>query len=156
MIFGPGSIPIHVPIGTRPVSRTVAAARKRRPPKLEATQMSKKTLTYGFVGVLALALVALGIKTAYAHCGKCITDAKYFAGSLDDSRMTLAAAATVAEVETKGRAVHATVQRADDGVNVEVHCLVDDSKIVAVVVNGQTGDVIGSGEVRDLEGHARL
>ena len=115
--------------------------------------MSKKTLTIGFYSVLTLAVLAVGIKTAYAHCGKCLADAKYFAGSLDDSKLTLAAASTVAEVETKGKAVHATVQRLDKGVNVEVHCLVND-KIVAVVVDGQTGKVIKSKPVDDLEGHA--
>src|SRR5688572_24797824 len=91
----------------------------------EVTRMSKNTLTIGFASVLSLAVVAVGIKTAYAHCGKCLTDAKYFAGALDDSKMSLAAAATLAEVETKGKAVHATVQRLDKGVNVEVHVLVD-------------------------------
>lgn len=118
--------------------------------------MSKNALTYSFVGLLSLCMVALGVRTVYAHCGKCLTDAKYFAGSLDDSKMTLAAAATVAEVATKGKAVHATVQRTPNGVNVEVHCLVDGSKIVAVVVNGIDGKVLGSGEVSDLEGHATL
>jgi hypothetical protein len=115
--------------------------------------MSKSSLKIGFVSVLSLAVVAVGIKTAYAHCGKCLTDAKYFAGSLDESKMSLAAAATLAEVETKGKAVHATVQRLDKGVNVEVHVLVD-GKIMAVVVDGQSGDVVKKGEVKDLEGHA--
>jgi len=115
--------------------------------------MSKNKLTIGFASVLSLALVAVGIKTAYAHCGKCLTDAKYFAGALDDSKMSLAAASTLAEVDTKGKAVHATVQRLDKGVNVEVHVLVED-KIMAVVVDGQTGKVVKKGEVKDLEGHA--
>lgn len=118
--------------------------------------MSKKTFMVGLICLLSLSMVALGVRTVYAHCGKCMTDAKYFAGSLDDSRMSLAAASTIAEVKTKGKAVHATVQRAGEGVNVEVHCLVDDSKIVAVVVDGQNGEVLGSGEVSDLEGHASL
>jgi len=104
--------------------------------------------------VVAGALVlAVGVRAVYAHCGKCLTDAKYFASTLEGSKMTLAAASTLAEVDTKGRAVHATVLRADEGVNVEVHCLVD-GKIMAVLVDGDSGKVIAKSEVSDLEGHA--
>jgi hypothetical protein len=117
--------------------------------------MSKNALTYGFVGLLSMSLVAVGVTKVYAHCGKCLTDAKYFAGALDESKLTLAAASTIAEVETKGTAVHATVQRIDEGVNIEVHCLAD-GKIMAVVVDGQSGKVLGSSQVTDLEGHASL
>lgn len=117
--------------------------------------MSKKTMSKGIVSVASIALLAVGISTVYAHCGKCLTDAKYFAGALDNGKMTLAAAATLAEVETGGTAVHATVQRLEDGVNVEVHCLAD-GEIVAVVVDGQSGKVQGKGKVKDLEGHASL
>ena len=117
--------------------------------------MSKKTLKMGFVAVLSIAVVAVGIRTAYAHCGKCATDAKYFAGALTEGKMTLAAAATLAEVSTKGVAVHATVLRLEKGVNVEVHCLVD-GEIMAVVVDGQSGKVQGKGKVKNLEGHAHL
>ena len=116
--------------------------------------MSKKTLLIGgVVSALGLAVLATWILPAYAHCGKCLTDGKYFAGSLDESKMTLSAAATIAEVETKGTAVHATTQRLKKGVNVEVHCLVD-GKIMAVVVDGQTGKVLRKKEVKDLEAHA--
>ena len=115
--------------------------------------MSKRTLVIGVASVVALAVLVVGVRTAYAHCGKCLTDAKYFAGALDKSKMTLAAASTVAEVATKGSAVHATVLRTDSGVNVEVHCLVGDH-IEAVLVDGQTGKVLKSGPVDDLEGHA--
>ena len=114
--------------------------------------MTKRTLTFGSV-VLTLFVLVIGIKTAYAHCGKCLTDAKYFAGSLDDSKMTLAAASTIAEVETKGKAVHATVQRTDKGANVEVHVLAD-GKIMAVLIDGQNGKVLKKSAVDDLEGHA--
>jgi uncharacterized membrane protein YkoI len=114
--------------------------------------MTKKTLTFGSV-VLALCVLVIGFKTAYAHCGKCLTDAKYFAGSLDDSKMTLAAASTIAEVETKGKAVHATVQRTDNGANVEVHVLAD-GKIMAVLIDCQNGKVLKKSAVNDLEGHA--
>jgi hypothetical protein len=115
-------------------------------------QMSKKTLTL-VAFIVGVAVLAVGIRTAYAHCGKCLTDAKYFAGSLDESKMTLGAAATLAEVETKGKAVHATVQRLEKGVNVEVHCLVGE-EIMAVVVDGQTGKVTAKKAVKDLDGHA--
>jgi hypothetical protein len=115
--------------------------------------MLKRTLPISFTSVLVVVALIFGIKTVYAHCGKCLTDAKYFAGALDDSKMTLAAAATLAEVATKGKAVHATVLRLEKGVNVEVHCLVD-GEIVAVVVDGQTGKVGAKKQVEDLEGHA--
>jgi uncharacterized membrane protein YkoI len=114
--------------------------------------MTKKTLTFGSL-VLTLFVLVIGIKTVHAHCGKCLTDAKYFAGSLDDSKMTLAAASTIAEIETKGKAVHATVQRADKGANVEVHVLAD-GKIMAVLIDGQNGKVLKKSPVDDLEGHA--
>jgi hypothetical protein len=67
----------------------------------------------------------------------------------------LAAAATLAEVATKGSAVHATVQRLEKGVNIEVHCLAG-GEIVAVIVDGQTGKVTGKSEVKNLEAHASL
>ena len=114
--------------------------------------MSRKSISIT-AGLVLLAVLGFGIKTVYAHCGKCLTDAKYFAGSLDDSKMTLAAAATLAEVATKGKAVHATVQRLEKGVNVEVHCLVND-EIMAVVIDGESGKVIAQEKVEDLEGHA--
>ena len=114
--------------------------------------MSKKFIA--MAGAMALVvMLGFAVKTVYAHCGKCLTDAKYFAGALDESKMTLAAASTIAEVETKGKAVHATVQRLPEGVNVEVHCLVND-EIMAVVVDGQTGKVVAKSKVEDLEGHA--
>jgi hypothetical protein len=105
------------------------------------------------LSVVAVVVLVVGLRSAYAHCGKCLTDAKYFAGALDKSKMTLAAASTIAEVETKGSAVHATVLRTDNGVNVEVHVLVGD-QIEAVVVDGQTGKVSKKGPVKDLETHA--
>ena len=114
--------------------------------------MSRKSVSVT-AGLVLLAVLGFGIKTVYAHCGKCLTDAKYFAGSLDDNKMTLAAAATLAEVATKGKAVHATVQRLEKGVNVEVHCLVND-EIMAVVIDGESGKVVGKKKVEDLEGHA--
>lgn len=113
--------------------------------------MLKKAFSNSVVVAASMILLAVGITTAFAHCGKCLTDAKHFADSLEGSKMTLAAAATLAEVETKGKAVHATVQRAGDGANVEVHCLVS-GEIVAVVVDGK-GKVQGKATVKDLEGH---
>ena len=112
------------------------------------SRFSKLLLSLAGLGVMAIA-----IQTAYAHCGKCATDAKYFAGALEKSKLTLAAASTIAEVATKGTAVHATVIRLPEGVNVEVHCLVN-GEIMAVVVNGQDGKVTKKGKVKDLGAHA--
>jgi len=116
--------------------------------------MSKRA--FGIAGVtcsLVICFLLLQIIPASAHCGKCLTDAKYFAGNLNSSKMTLAAATTLAEVETKGTAVHAAVQRLDKGVKVEVHCLAD-GKIMAVVIDGQSGKVLSKKKVNDLEAHA--
>ena len=117
--------------------------------------MSRKTLMTGIVCIAALVVLVAGIKTAYAHCGKCLTDAKYFGDELDKSKMTLGKATRIAEKETKGRAVHATVQRVpkSEGINVEVHVLAD-GKIMAVLVDGKSGKVIKAKPVEDLEGHA--
>ena len=46
--------------------------------------------------LLLLTALAYGVPAVYAHCGKCIVDAKHFAGALDESKMTLAAASTAA------------------------------------------------------------
>lgn len=118
-------------------------------------EMSRSQLTTGFVCVAALVVLVVGIRTAYAHCGKCLTDAKYFGSEMDKSKMTLAKAADAAEKDTKGRAVHATVQRIDnaEGIIVEVHVLAD-GKITAVLVDGKTGKVLKKKQVDDLEGHA--
>ena len=117
--------------------------------------MSKKSFLAGIVSVFALAVLVVGIRTAYAHCGKCLTDAKYFGSEMEKSDMTLAKAARAAEKNAKGKAVHATVQRIDgtEGVNVEVHVLAD-GKIMAVLVDGKTGKVVKKTEVDNLEGHA--
>jgi len=118
--------------------------------------MSRKTFTTSFVSIVALLVLVVGIKTAYAHCGKCLTDAKYFGSELEKSKMSLGKASRIAEKETKGRAVHATVQRVPkgaEGINVEVHVLAD-GKIMAVLVDGTTGKVIKAKPVDDLEGHA--
>ncbi len=113
----------------------------------------KVLIAAGILSALGVFVATSGILQVSAHCGKCLTDAKHFAGSLDKSKMTLSAAATIAEVETKGTAVHATTQRLKEGVNVEVHCLVD-GNIMAVVVDGQTGKVLRKKQVKDLEAHA--
>jgi hypothetical protein len=83
-----------------------------------------------------------------------LTDAKYFGSELEKADMTLSKAAEIAEKETNGKAVHATVQRIDgaEGVNVEVHVLANE-KIMAVLVDG-SGKVKAMKEVDDLEGHA--
>jgi hypothetical protein len=117
--------------------------------------MSRKTLMAGFASVVAMLVLVVGIKTAYAHCGKCLTDAKYFGAELEKSEMSLGKASRIAEKETKGKAVHATVQRIPkaEGINVEVHVIAD-GKIKAVLVDGKTGKVIKAKDVDDLEGHA--
>jgi len=118
--------------------------------------MSKKNVMAGLVATVALAVLVVGIKTAYAHCGKCLTDAKYFGDQLEESNLTLAKAATVAEKETNGKAVHATVMRLPkdqgEGIQVEVHVIAD-GKIHAVLVDAN-GKVTKKKEVKNLEGHA--
>lgn len=117
--------------------------------------MSRKSLMVGFAATVALAVLVVGIRTAYAHCGKCLTDAKYFGDQLEESNLTLAKAANIAEKETNGKAVHATVMRlpkGQEGIQVEVH-VISDGKIHAVLVDAN-GKVTKKKEVKDLEGHA--
>lgn len=112
--------------------------------------MSRKALAVVLVTTLSLAGLS---SIVYAHCGKCATDAKYFADSIKKSDVTLAKATSTAEKDCNGTAVHATTMRTDDGVKYEVHCLAD-GKIMAVVVGGD-GKVMTKEEVKDLDSHAK-
>ena len=59
----------------------MSALHYRERPASQEVVMSKKTLLIvGVVSALGLAVLATGILPAYAHCGKCLTDGKYFAG----------------------------------------------------------------------------
>ena len=115
--------------------------------------MLKRAMSHGWVigvsGLVVLASIAIPV---YAHCGRCALDGKTQAGVLDTSKMTLSAAATLAEVQTKGIAVRAMCHKHGDSLVIEVHCMVDD-KIVAVEVDGKTGKVGKSKEVKHLEEH---
>lgn len=115
--------------------------------------MLKNRVVTGLLSLAAVMVIVTVGPMVSAHCGKCLTDAKYFAGALEKTKMSLAAAASIAEIKTGGTAVHATVQRLEKGVNVEVHCLVDGA-IMAVVVDGQSGDVTEKASVDNLDAHA--
>jgi hypothetical protein len=117
--------------------------------------MSRNRVSTWIVAMAAVAVLAVGIKTVYAHCGHCLTDAKYFGSELEKSHMSLAKASEAAEKAAKGQAVHATVMRkkSGEGVNVEVHVL-SDGKIQAVLVDGDNGKVLKKSPVKDLNDHA--
>jgi hypothetical protein len=113
--------------------------------------MLKRAAIYrGLVVVLALVVAAVIAAPLYAHCGKCKTSGDIQAKALGDSKMTLAAAATLAEVATKGTAVRAACHEHGDGLVVVVHCMVE-GKIVAVEVDGKTGDVKKKTDAKSLE-----
>ena len=116
--------------------------------------MSKRALIHRSVLVmLGLAVVTAIAVPLYAHCGNCAVDGKAQAAAFDKNKMTLAAAATLAEVKTKGTAVRAMVHQHDAGPVVEVHCMVE-GKVIAVEVDATNGKILKSAEVKNLTAHA--
>ena len=115
--------------------------------------VTKRTIVKrGVILVLSLALLTAIALPVYAGCGKCVGSVKSFAGMLTKNKMTLAAAATLAEVATKGTAVQALTHKHADGVVLEVHCLAD-GKIMAVSVDGATGKIKSKKAVKNLGEH---
>ena len=106
----------------------------------------------GVILILCLTALATVAAPVYAGCGKCVGSIKAFASALDKSKMTLAAAATLAEVKTKGTAVQALTHRHASGVNLEIYCVVG-SKIIAVTVDGATGEIKSQKAVKSLGDH---
>jgi|GEM_PF-2795945 len=104
----------------------------------------------GLVGVLVTVGVVLPV---YASCGKCSASGKDQASVLAQSKMTLAAATTLAEIKTKGTAVRAAVHMHEGASFVEVHCMVGD-KIQSVEIEIATGKILKSTEVASLETHS--
>jgi len=103
----------------------------------------------GVGGIIVAAAIAIPV---YAHCGKCATDGKKQAEILTKAKMTLAAATTLAEVNTKGTAVRAAVHRHAEATIIEVHCMVGE-EIRAVEVDPNTGKILKSLQVSTLETH---
>ncbi len=106
----------------------------------------------GVIVVLGVAALAAIVVPVYAGCGKCVGSVKGFAGVLDKNKMTLAAAATLAEVATKGTAVQALTHKHGDVLSLEVYCLAD-GKIIAVSVDGATGEIKSKKPVKSLGDH---
>jgi hypothetical protein len=69
---------------------------------------------------------------------------------MNQNKMTLAAAATLAEVQTKGTAIRAMAHMHGDDMVIEVHCMVEE-KIVAVDVDCKTAKIAKTKEVKNLE-----
>lgn len=101
--------------------------------------------------VLALSLIAIAAVAipVYAHCGKCPASAKAIGEGLNKTKMTVAAATTLAEVATKGTALQASSHVHDDNVVIHVHCLVE-GKIMEVDVDAKTGKAGEPKEVKSL------
>ena len=115
--------------------------------------ISKRTVVKrGVILVLGLAILTAVVVPVYAGCGKCVGSVKAFAGTLMKSKMTLAAAATLAEVSTKGTAVQALTHRHPEGLMLEVYCLTD-GKLIAVAVDGNTGEIKSKKPVKSLGDH---
>lgn len=114
--------------------------------------MSNSKNVYRLVALLGVVLVAAVAIQVYADCGKCGASGKSMAGELKTSKMTLAAAATLAEVSTKGTAVLAMVYTYGQEPFVEVHCMVE-NKIMGVEVSIRTGKILKSKQLDTLAGH---
>ncbi|MHC4672378.1 MAG: hypothetical protein ACYTBZ_07840 [Planctomycetota bacterium] len=116
--------------------------------------MYKRIIEYKWpICAFGLVLLTATAIQVYAHCGKCSIDGQAQAVELNKCKMTLAAAATLAEVNTKGTAVRATIHKHQKGLFAEVHCMVG-GKIMAVEVDCQNGKINKATEVADLEAHA--
>ena len=116
-------------------------------------KISKRTVVKrGVILVLCLTALAALAAPVYAGCGTCVGSVKAFASVLNKNKMTLAAAATLAEVKTKGTAVQALTHRHAGGVSLEIYCVVD-SKIIAVTVDGATGKIKSQKAVSSLGDH---
>lgn len=100
-------------------------------------------------GIVVVAAIAIPV---YAHCGKCAADGKQQAEALTKAKMTLAAATTLAEVNTKGTAVRAAVHKHADTTIIEVHCMIGE-KIQAVEVDPNSGKILKSLQVSSLDTH---
>jgi len=115
--------------------------------------MSKRAIIQrSLLVLLGLTVVAAIAIPVYAHCGKCAIDGSNQAAALSQSKMTLAAAATLAEVKTKGTAVRARVHQHGSTAVIQVLCIVD-GKVMAVEVNSTNAEVTKPREVKDLAGH---
>jgi len=116
--------------------------------------MFRRAVMYRMMlAVVGLGLIAVIAVPIYAHCGKCSHDAKMQADGLGKHKMTLAMAATLAEVNTKGTAVRAMVHLHGDNPFIEVHCAAK-GKIMAVEID-HMGKVVASKDVKTLDAHAR-
>ena len=114
---------------------------------------TRKRIVTVLVVLVGAAALLCGTAPVYAHCGKCVGDAKAMAGDLKGGKMTLAPAVALAEKSCSGVAVRAACHLHEDGGFVEVHCVSGD-KLMAIAVDTKTGQVVRSGEVANLDAHA--
>ena len=115
--------------------------------------LTKSRILGVFVLLVAGTILLSGVGLTYAHCGKCLMDARAMADELTSSKMMLVPAIVLAEQSTKGTAVKATCHPHADGTFIEVHCVAGE-KIMAVAVDPKSGKILRSGEVATLESHA--
>jgi hypothetical protein len=101
------------------------------------------------VVILATASLAYPV---LAHCGKCIVSAKEMLKMMDGAKITLVKAIESAETATSGRALEAAARETDKGLTFEVYT-VEGDKIMLASVDGKTGEITGTQEVKYLGGH---
>ena len=105
------------------------------------------------VVLMATAALFSGVAVVYAHCGKCVVDAKAMADNLKKSKVMLAPAVVLAEKSCSGVALKAACHQHEDECFIEVHCVSGD-KLMAIAVDAKTGKIARSSEVATLDDHA--
>ena len=109
--------------------------------------MSRKAKT--LVGAIAAIALVAAAWPVYAHCGKCVQSAKEMAKAINGNKVGLSAAVQAAEANSKGQALAVVTQLKGSAVNFSVYCLANE-KLMAVKVDGTTGDVVDTMEVDNL------
>ena len=105
------------------------------------------------VVLMATAALFSGVAVVYAHCGKCLVDAKAMADNLKKGKVMLAPAVVLAEKSCSGVALKAACHQHEDECFIEVHCVSGD-KLMAIAVDAKTGKIARSSEVATLDDHA--
>lgn len=104
------------------------------------------------VSAIALAAVCLVAYPVYAQVAGNLTTAKEMLKTLDQNKMTLVKAITMAEEHCHGQALEALTQtQQGQGTAIEVYCVTGE-KIMRVTISAQTDKITATDEVTRLGG----
>jgi hypothetical protein len=109
------------------------------------------------VSAIALAALCLVAYPVYAQVAGSVTTAKEMLKTLDQNKMTLVKAISMAEEHCHGQALEALTQmQQGQGTDIEIYCVTGD-KIMRVTVSAQTDKITATDEVNQLGGqpHSR-